>query len=772
MLADTGPQSRIVALVTRWRVFLLLVSVILVALAIEPALRLHFDRNIESMFPPGDERLEQYQQSKELFGGLEACVVAYADPKLFTLAGLERVKQLAERLGQVPHVRGVLSLVDARLPSAPLDARPLTAQVREGSVSPPDVKRQLLESKLYRGTLLGQDGQTTAIVVQLVPASNPEVSRDEVVAQVRDIAADHSRRYSTKTVVAGEPVLIEDVYRHLEEDGQRLGIASSLLLTLVIALLFRNLRWVLLPLVVVHGALFWTKALLVVSGMRLTMVSSPLVALVTVIGVATVIHITMRFREERSFHAPEASLRYTAAAVGPAVFWTCMTTAAGFGSLLASRVVPVQNFGAMMAIGSVLVFAAAAGFVPGGALLGRYATDPGRTPGEGRLDAWLNRVISGVQRHPWVVAGTSATLLGATGIGCFRLQVATDFQDNFRESSPIVQSYDFLAERLGAVAAVDVMVDSPAKPTAPFFEKLKALQNRFATPEFRQAGVVESLSILDLMDLLERGQEQPTGLLQRFTGVLRQVPLPLRLELLRQSEQFRTISSIFWNQGRNVMRVQLRLKPPSGAGAKKRLIEEITAAARQEFPEARVSGVFILLTYLVESLLSDQWKTFALAVCGIFVMMTVAFRSWRLGLVALVPNAAPILIVVGAMGWSGLPVNMATAMIASVSMGLAVDFSIHYLYRVRHELSAGKDAQSAMRAAHRSVGRAMVLANVALIAGFSVLLLSRFIPTVHFGMLVSVAMLGGLLGNLIILPLLLTLLPAFRASGRSAERAP
>ena len=148
--------------------------------------------------------------------------------------------------------------------------------------------------------------------------------------------------------------------------------------------------------------------------------------------------------------------------------------------------------------------------------------------------------------------------------------------------------------------------------------------------------------------------------------------------------------------------------------------------------------------------------TFGLAVAAIVVMMTVAFRDWRLGLIALVPNAAPILIVVGVMGWVGLKVNMATAMLASVSMGLTVDFSIHYLYRYRRERTAGKSITGGACATPMAASAwPWCWPTSRLIAGFATLTLSAFVPTVHFGILVSVAMLGGLLGNLTTLPLLL-----------------
>jgi predicted RND superfamily exporter protein len=236
----------------------------------------------------------------------------------------------------------------------------------------------------------------------------------------------------------------------------------------------------------------------------------------------------------------------------------------------------------------------------------------------------------------------------------------------------------------------------------------------------------------------------------------------LALENMTESQRLGWLQALqpdivasFWNADRRVMRIIVQAGEVRGAQEKLRFVEAIEARARERFPTARVAGVSILLTYLVKSLLADQWITFGLAVAAIVLTLMLAFRDWRLGLIALIPNAAPILIVVGVMGWAGLKLNVATAMLASVSMGLAVDFSIHYLYRFQHELRGGKSFQEAIRDAHGSVGLAMVLANIALVAGFSTLVISAFIPTVHFGLLVSVAMLGGLAGNLIALPLLL-----------------
>jgi len=283
---------------------------------------------------------------------------------------------------------------------------------------------------------------------------------------------------------------------------------------------------------------------------------------------------------------------------------------------------------------------------------------------------------------------------------------------------------------------------------------------RLQTDLEQEQAIVDTLSLVELIEFVrgrpEKKNEKKAGGLLSW---IRKIPaIPQRAELVMLDLFEPRVVAVLLNRDKNVARILVQVSHVRGAEGKKLLVERIEAVSRKHFPSARTAGIYVLLTYVVESLLADQWITFGLSVASIFLMMTIAFRSWRLGLAALLPNAAPIVMVVGTMGWVGLKVNMATAMLASVSMGLAVDFSIHYLYRFQHELRNGKAFYEALRDAHGSVGLAMVMSNLALIAGFLALVISSLIPTVHFGILVSVAMLGGLAGNLIVLPLILRLL--------------
>jgi predicted RND superfamily exporter protein len=213
-------------------------------------------------------------------------------------------------------------------------------------------------------------------------------------------------------------------------------------------------------------------------------------------------------------------------------------------------------------------------------------------------------------------------------------------------------------------------------------------------------------------------------------------------------------------QVQHYARVMLRAREQQPAQQKTSIIRQVEQIAQEEFSTssggtAEVTGFYVLLTSLVESMIRDQWICFAWAVAGIGLMMLIAFRSPSVAAIAIVPNAVPILMVTGLMGWLNIRLNMGAAMIAAVSMGLSIDSSIHYVSFYRRERRAGRGVQVALHNVHQSVGRAMFFSTLALIIGFTALCRSQFVPTIYFGALVSLSMLGALLGNLVMLPLLL-----------------
>jgi predicted RND superfamily exporter protein len=328
-----------------------------------------------------------------------------------------------------------------------------------------------------------------------------------------------------------------------------------------------------------------------------------------------------------------------------------------------------------------------------------------------------------------------------------------------------VKSYDFVETRLGGAGVWDVMIPAPRKLTEDYLQKVRKLEEKLRAIEFAatdkepaRPGLTKVISYVDALDAI------------KVEGLLAAVPLTTEFKSQKMAEELPVFIAALRSEPTDLdkpsrLRIMLRARERQPAEQKRWLIEQVRSIALVEFPPqkarepasgAEVTGFFVLLTSLIESMLRDQWMTFAVATAAMAFIMLVLFRSFKLALIGVVPNAVPIFLVMGLLGWLGLRINMGAAMIAAVTMGLSVDSSIHYLDTFLHARRRGLTVDDALAEVQSSVGRAMLFTTLTLDLGFLVLCTSEFIPTVYFGALVSLAMIGGLLGNLIILPLLLS----------------
>ncbi len=785
----TGFIHAVVVRLLRWRVLVVFSVGLLAYLAWPVAEQIEFDQSIESLYAKDDPHFSEYVRSKSLFGGDEFAIVAWREAGLFQPESIDlsdrsrrRIEALAAQLAEVPGVYAE------------------SVQHASEALAFPYKREHVAE--LIKGVLTGSDRETTAIVVRLKPEKESPVSRGEAIARIRKIAAAHD----PPAFVVGEPVQIHDMFRYVEEDGRVLFQVSLVLLAAVLMVLLRSLRWVLLPLVVVVLTIRFTEALLVLSGTKLSMVSSMLNSLVTIIGVATATHIAVGFRERRlTMPRPEA-LRTTIVELLPPIFWTCGTTAVGFAALLSSEITPVRSFGLMMSLATLLVFVVVAVLTPGSmarwrrpdtshadttvadsneatrrGLLDLIFGDPIPPPAERYLVGLLEASSRFVAQFPAAVASIALIVVAVSALGLGRLKVETDFSRNFRESSDLVQSLNFVESKLGGAGTWEVNFAAPTLLTDEYLDQVRNLASQLrrelltspaeaGNPRSAEGRLTKVVCLTDGLDLV------PTKIGAGFFS--KELSLDQRMALLANIQG--EISAGLYNADQQRMRIVLRGLERQQSERKLELIARVRELARESFngaaPEVdsasvepavaeqsvaaqpQTTGVFVLLTFLIESLLRDQLVSFFIAAVGIGSMMAFAFRSVTIGLISLVPNLFPIVLVIGSMGWLGVPINIATAMIASVSMGLTVDCSIHYLSAYRRARRAGASVGEALEQTQTQVGRALVFANLALVAGFSVLTLSHFIPLVYFGILVSAAMLGGLAGNLFLLPLLLSVL--------------
>ncbi|MCH2203522.1 MAG: MMPL family transporter [Fuerstiella sp.] len=735
---------------------LLVLAAIAVTASVPLSERLEFDQRLESFFADDNPDIVILRRSRREFGGDEFVIVAWTEeqllrhdipnhPSLHTLIddrqfkpeltdqAHERITTLSEKLSSIPGVNSeqTQSLVKF------LDNAPKIRAAR----------RAVLQ--LFAGTLIGDDARSTSVVLTLEPEDESPVPRSITLQKIRSAAND----FEPDSAIAGEPVLIHDMFRLVEEDSQILFLASLGVLAAVLLILFGGFRWMLGTIGLVLGVVICTRAVLVLFESELSMVGSMLNSLVTVIGIATCMHVIVHYRDLRLSSADGRSMigarqaaNETMRHMAVPVFWTCVTTGVGFGSLLVSEITPVRSFSVMMVLATTVIIVACVLILPAMMASGRSLQTPSVAPLEHRVDRTLALLCNWLECHPRKIGITFLLITIACIPGIFRLDIETDFSRNFKESSTIVQSLKFIESRLGGAGTWEVAFDTPEELTDDYLNNVSALTSDLKSAS-ADAGKMRILSLADVANLPPRIRG-PEWMLKR-------------MEL-----RFPKLIAGMYNKDKARMRIVLRSLEQQSADSRSTQIENIRTIT-QAFAERQkslfktksersttASGMFVLLTEIIHSLLQDQLRSFLCATAGIFLCMTVAFRSLRIGLISLFPNIFPVALLLGSLGWTGVPVNIGTAMIASVSMGLTVDSTIHYIFAFERARRVC-NVPEALQRAHVGAGRAVVFAHLALIAGFAVLTASRFIPLVYFGGLMSLSMFCGLFGDLVLLPLLL-----------------
>jgi predicted RND superfamily exporter protein len=740
----------------------------LVALVAWPAAqRLRWDISLEGMFSEAAPLRQDFLQLKERFPGSQLLMAVYRDEAFWEAdgSGLSRQAMWREAIEQVPGVRQVLDLssVDQSLRQW---AGPHNRLLASDS---PLARRSLA---LLADLCHQQPGPWLAMVVLLDPQLGSGDTTGQTLASLKRVLAEPPEGLDSGWLI-GETVMLADGFQLVADDGRRLGWMTGLLLIGLLCIGLRSWRWALISVVVVQWSLLVTRGCLGFLGLPMSMVSSMLTALVTVIAVAAMMHWMLAHQRQMSRGLPpERSLRLATAGVLQPVFWSALTNAIAFASLLLARVGPVQDYGLMMSLSSLIVLLGLICWVPGLSLL---ATGLGGSnlhiPGRRVWDDWLSRSAARAVAHRRLGLWLTAGLLLYALLGMSKLEVETDFLKNFDAREPIAQGYRLVEENFGGAGVWDILLPAPQPLTSGYLAQVAQLQG-----ELQQLTVADGVrlsKVVSLVDLLAVGQTMP------LVGTL---PVPLQVQALEQV--FPAVTELFvapqsGPDNPPLVRIWLRSSEGLPAGDKQQLIEAVRERVDERMSDPAwlsqlggapnrlaapvrgvVTGYYVLLSGLVSSLLADQWWCLGLAASGIAIALRLSLRSWPLAVLALIPNSLPALVVLASFGWLGIPANIGLVLIATVALGLSIDASLHYLIHLRQAAAEQNESlEGLLVKTQQQVGLAMLLSCLALSLGFSILLTSPFQPTVVFGAAISLTLVGGLIGNLWWLPLLVRYLP-------------
>jgi predicted RND superfamily exporter protein len=764
-----------------WRWLLFLVATVVTVPAYLGSQQLKLDRSLEKMFSESDPVLQDYRFLKKNFGGNEVVLVVYRDSQLWTPGGIERVDDLANALREIDGVDAAMDLAQmSNLVEALLRTNPTTFLSGAFSNEPAILNRKnpIVASMLemFAGFTHGQanEGELSnyaSIACLMNPSTESSRNRPFQIQAMRTLLDEMPSQIENPSLV-GESVMVNDGFEMVQADGRRLGVTSSIILAVLLLIGFRSIRWTLIAVLIVQWSLLVTNGLLWMLDLQLTMVSSMLTSIVTVIGVATMIHWMLGYQKCMDVgDSPIEALRNSLSNLIRPIALACVTDAIGFGALVLSAVGPVQDYGLMMALASLVVLGAILMLVPFLALIGTWGQKLTHLPKELEVRAALAKWLGWVEKHRGMTIAMVIVLAIVSIIGAAQVRVETNFVKNFRSSSELVQSYHVVEEHLGGAGVWDCLLPVPNTLDMEFAESVLRFENRLRAIEVETDGEPLKLSkVLSLFDTLASVNNSPIAAL---------LPMELRMAAMR-SQMPEMMDSLLMSgpnaDGDRYMRIMLRSREQDAADSKNALIEKVRTATnafvqsqewQSHFSEqpitstaqpanAKVTGYYILLTRLVESLVSDQWLCFSAAAIAIFLMLWAAIGRWRLAAIALIPNLLPPVVVVGVLGFLGWRMNLGIAMIAAVSIGISIDSSLHYLSRYRREMHQHGKAKKALNRTHNDVGLAIGLATLALILGFGSLVTSDFLPTVAFGTTAALTMLGGLIGNLWLLPALLS----------------
>lgn len=764
----------------RWT--LAIVGTLILAATWPLSARLQTDRTIEQMFDRNDPTLLAYQELQQAFGGNAVVMLVYRDRELLTPGGLERASEISTRVQAIEGVRGVLSVAELNAVLGLI--RPSGFFGGPQSDLPPLLRDKDLIvrafEKLFTGYTHSEDDQVASVVAML---SEPDRGRGhaDVIRNLEQVTRSMPEATSD-AVLVGEPVLLDRGFDLIQRDGNRLAWLTIALLSPCVLLLLRSFRFVLLQIVVILWAVTLTRAALYVMSFELSLVSSILTAIVTVIAVTAVIHLgnNQRTLRRRGYAATAAASR-TFQLVLPAIFWACATDAAGFVSLSVSGVAPVREFGYMMGIASLAVWAGIILFAPiftvagpagwwSFAALDRILEPPFLLNLERKIRKACLLTAVVLVRHRQLVFVFTAVLAALTSIGISRLEIESSFLRNFRQSSPVVQAYQMVESELSGAGVWDVVLDAPSDLTSNYLESVRKLEQKLRAVDVQGERLTKVLSLADadriasavpLMRLAS-----PTV---RLSGMRSAIPTFADALLVPpQSDS---------NNARK-LRIMLRSREHISTETKIALINEVQQVVAEHTgaeswlshfdndqpPRAgRVTGYYVLLAQIVSQLIRDQWRCLAVAAVLVWVLLAAATRSLTLATIALIPNLLPVLAVIAALGWSGTKMNMGAAMIAAVSIGLSIDGSVHFMANYRRKLQRFRGRYHAVLFAQKQIGLPLLMATIALVIGFTALTTSDFIPTATFGLLTAAALVAGTLTNL-------TLLPALLSGRRSDQR--
>ena len=803
----------------KFTLFLLLSIIIL---SFYQAKNFNLDASSDALLLEGDKDLKYLREINERYGSKDFLVLTYAPVSSFTeketILNLQLLKSKIEKLTWVD---SVITVIDVPLLKS-TDESLMDRLKNYKTLAYPEIDRkrgfeEILNSPIYKNYVISEDGKTSGIVVYIKEDQrlaeyikikdkyfnqindiglNKEEKKNykkflkeyeeyknlynlrnhQNINEIRDIISRYGE--NAKIHLGGIPMIADDMMSFIKSDIIVFGIGVFIFIIVTLWFIFKNVKWVVMPLLGCLTSVIIMMGLLGLIGWKVTVISSNFIALMLILNMAMNIHLTVRFlqlkKEYPDISKKEAVLEATNRMFLP-ILYTIMTTICAFLSLIFSGIKPIIDFGWMMTLGLIVSLFVTFTLLP--SLLSIFSSEKELDIKDTEKSIITSFLASVAKRSNFLIFGSTFVIIIASVIGITKLKVENSFINYFDKETEIYKGMKKIDDELGGTTPLNIILKFPSNAQE------KNEEDEFSEWEedtekneekskywFTRDKMDKILKVHDYLESLpEIGKVLSFGSILRVAEDLNKKKLEsLEIAVLYSKipdEIKKEIVSPFISVEKDEARIAVRIKDSLEDLRRNELIKKINSdlnnKLRLKKEEYNLAGVLILFNNLLQSLFKSQILTLGIVIFGIFCMFFILFRNISLSLIGVVPNFLAAFFILGIIGLLGIPLDMMTITIAAITIGIAVDNSIHYIYRFREEFKKISSYSKTLDRCHSTVGIAILNTSITIVFGFSILVLSNFIPTIYFGVFTALAMLLAMISVLTLLPKLLLIFKPF-----------
>jgi uncharacterized protein len=755
------------------------------------------DASSDTLLIEGDPDLEYLKEVTERYGSKDFLVLTFSpDEKMISDVSINNLLSLKYKIQSLDWVHSVITLLDIPLldnSDAPLQERLENFKtLKDEGVDKQRGFKEIMNSPVFRNFVISEDGKTSGIIINikkniLKDIENKsdqeiEIYKDELkkknhenILQIREIIKSYND--IGKIYLGGIPMIADDMMSFIKSDIIVFGLGVFLFIIGTLWFVFRKLIWIIVPISSCFFSVIIMTGLLGLLGWKVTVISSNFIALMLILTMAMNIHMSTRFLQLKNDFPDSSNFEIISITTGK-MFWpiiyTVLTTICAFLSLIFSGIKPIIDFGWMMTFGLITSFIVTFTLLP---TLLSFVSDNSVEIDENKESKITSFFAKISNNNKNIIFTLTSIVVILSVLGISRLEVENSFINYFNKNTEIYKGMKLIDEKLGGTTPLEVILKFPNQEknesneddefeewgedenkddekywfTKDKIDKIDSVHNYL--DGLPAVGKVLSFSSI-IQVATQLNNNKPLGTLEM--GVLySKIPESIKKEII---DPYISIKD-------NEARISLRIIDSQDGLRRNDLIKKINLDLKNQLnlnnEEFKLAGVLILFNNLLQSLFKSQILTLGLVMIGIFAMFMVLFRNIKLSVIGVVPNFIAAFFILGIIGLLEIPLDMMTITIAAITIGIAVDNSIHYIYRFKEEYLKHQDYEKTLKICHSTVGVAILNTSITIIFGFSILVFSKFIPTIYFGVFTGIAMLLAMISVLTLLPSLLLLSKPF-----------